>query len=225
MKKVVLVNGSPRLEEKTTSAGFLARVDMALNREEFEKQSINVTQSLKNGPESDYAKLMEADAVVFTFPLYFFCLPGMFTRFLEDYEKYCREHGGQKRPVKIYAIVNCGFPEPEINEEAVRVIRCFSHHIRAQFRFGVMIGGGPIFSAVEDVGPMKKAYKQLEAATQMLADDIRGETVQAPENVLIQPSLPSRLYLFMADRNWQREAKKNGLRKADLYRRPYQRAE
>jgi Putative NADPH-quinone reductase (modulator of drug activity B) len=224
VKKVVLVSGSPRLEEKTASSGFLAHVHAALHDGEFEKLSVNVRKSLKNGPEPDFAALLEADAIVFAFPLYFFCLPGLLIRFLEAYEKYCREHGGQKKPVKIYAIVNCGFPEPEINLEAVRVIGCFSRHIGASFRFGVLIGGGPMLSSIEGVGPAKKAYEKLEATIRVLADDIRGETAQAMENVLIRPSFPARLYFFIADTEWKREAKKNGIKKAELYRRPYQTA-
>jgi hypothetical protein len=224
MKKVALVNGSPRLEEKTASAGFLTHVDAALNEGEFEKLSVNVRKSLRNGPESDYAKLFEADAIVFAFPLYFFCLPGLLMRFLEDYEKYCREHGGQQKPMKVYAIVNCGFPEPEINAEAVRVIGSFSRHIGAQFRFGMLIGGGPMISSVEGVGPVKKAYEKLGMAVRALSDDIRGESKRTIENVVIRPNFPNRLYFFMVHQEWKRDAKINGIKKADLYRRPYQRA-
>lgn len=225
MKKVVLLNGSPRLEEKTASAGFLARVDGVLEDGEFEKHFVNIRKSLKNGPGADYTKLLEADAIVMAFPLYYFCLPGILMRFLEDYEKYFREHGGQKKPAKVYAIVNCGFPEPEINAEAVRVIGCFSRHVSAQLRFGVLIGGGPMISSAEGAGPVKKAYEKLDDAIRTLADDIRGELTQAPQNVLIQPSFPRRLYFLMGGMGWKRQAKKNGLRKADLYRRPYQNME
>lgn len=225
MKKVVLISGSPRLEEKTASAGFLARVDAALKDSEFEKRSVNVRKSLKNGPEPDYAELLEADAIVLAFPLYYFCLPGLLMRFLEDYEKYFREHGGQKKTVKVYTIVNCGFPEPTINAEAVRVISCFSRHIGAKFRFGVLIGGGPMISSIDGVGPVKKAYEKLDAAIRTMADDIRSDALEPVENVLIQPSFPRRLYLFMGSMGWKQQVKKNGLRKADLYRRPYQRTD
>lgn len=225
MKKVVLIDGSPRLEEKTASAGFLARVDAALQDNEFEKQRVNVRKSLKSGPEADYEKLLEADAVVLVFPLYYFCLPGLLMRFLEDYEKYARERGGQKKPAKIYAVVNCGFPEPEINAEAVRVVGCFSRRIGARFRFGVLIGGGAMISALDGAGPAKKPCEKLDAAARAMAGDLRGETAAAPENVLIRASFPRSLYLFMGGLEWKRDARKNGLKTADLYRRPYQKAE
>ena len=224
MKKAVLIDGSPRLEEKTASAGFLSHVDAVLKDGEYEKQLVNVRKSLKKGPEADYAKLLEADVIVIAFPLYFFCLPGLLTRFLEDYEKYLEEHNGQNKPAKVYTIVNCGFPEPEINAEAVRVIECFCRHVGARFRFGVLIGGGPMISSVEGVGPVKKAYEKLDAAIRAMAGDIGSEAAQAPENVLIKPSFPRRLYLFMGSMEWKQQVKKNGLAKADLYRRPYQKS-
>lgn len=225
MKKVILINGSPRLEEKTASAGFLAHVKVILKDDEYEKQFICVRKSLKDGPEADYAGMLKADAIIFAFPLYIFCLPGLLMRFLEDYVKYSNEHGGQKRPAKVYAIVNCGFPEPEINMEAIRVIGCFSRHIGARFRFGVLVGGGPMISSAEGIGPVKKAYEKLDAGILAIADDIRGESSQALPNILIKPSFPRRLYLLMGSMGWKQQAKKNGLRKADLYRRPYQQAE
>ena len=225
MKKVMLICGSPRTEEKTASAGFLAHVEAALKGPDFEKRRIDVRRSLKNGPEAEYAAMREADAFVLAFPLYYFCLPGLLMRFLEDYEKDCREHGRQQKPVKIYAVVNCGFPEPEINAEAVRVVGCFSRHIGARFRFGVMIGGGPMVSAAEGAGPVKKAYGELEKAAADIAGDIRGEAVPTLENVLIRPDFPRRLYFFLGDMGWKRQAKQNGLKKADLYRRPYQKTE
>lgn len=221
MKKVILINGSPRPEERTASSGFLTHVEAILKDGEYEKQFINVRKSLKTGPEADYAALLDADAIVLSFPLYFFCLPGVLMRFLEDYEKYFRVHGEQKKSAKVYAIVNCGFPEPEINMEAIRVIGCFSRHIGAQFRFGVLIGGGPMISSVEGIGPVKKAYEKLDAAIQTMSDDICGETSRILPNVLIKPSFPRRFYLLMGSMGWKQQAKKNGLKKTDLYRRPY----
>lgn len=223
MKKVVLINGSPRLEEATTSAELVARAAVVFPDGVYEKQILNVRKSLKNGPEADFPDMQAADALLFVFPLYYFCLPGLLMRFLEDYEAFCRAHGGQQKPAKVYAIVNCGFPEPEINTEAVRVIGCFSRHIGAQFRFGVLIGSGPMLTAAQDAPPVKKALEKLDAAVRTMAKDIAGEETSV-ENVLIASSFPRRLYFLMGDMNWKREAKRNGLKKADLYRRPYQQA-
>lgn len=222
MKKIVLIDGSPRPEEKTASARFLARAESVWRDEEYEKRFINVRKSLQNGPEADYAGILEADAVVLAFPLYYFCLPGLLMRFLEDCEKYGREHGGRKKPAKIYAIVNCGFPEPGINAEAVRVVGCFSRRIGAQFRFGVLIGGGPMIASMDAVGPVKKAYEKLDGALRTMAADLRGEAAPELPDVLIQPSFPRRLYLLMGGMGWKQQVKKNGLKNSDLYRRPYQ---
>ena len=222
MKKIVLIDGSPRLEKETASGGFIAQVETALQESQFEKQKVNVRKSLNKGPETDYAKMLEADIIIFAFPLYYFCLPGLLTRFLEDYAKFYHVHGRPQKSTKVYAIVNCGFPEPEINEEALRVIDCFSRHIDAHFRFGVLIGGGPMFAAAQNTPPVKKAAEQLDAAIQTMIADIDEGTGKL-ENTLIKLRFPRRLYFFMGGMGWKQQAKKNGLTKTDLYRKPYQR--
>lgn len=76
--------------------------------------------------------------------------------------------------------MNYGFPEPKINAEAIRVIGCFSRHIGAWFRFGVLIGGGPMISSFEGAGPVKKSCEKLEAAAWAMASDLLSEAAEAP---------------------------------------------
>lgn len=221
MKKIVLISGSPRLEEKTASSGFIERVAAALPGG-YEKKFVNVRKSLKDGPETDYAAISEADAVVFVFPLYYFCLPGLLMRYLEDYEKYFRGQGGRKMSAKVYAIVNCGFPEPWINSEAAGVMRCFCRRVGADFRFAVLVGSGPMLDVAAGAPPVKKVFQKFDAAIVDMVADIGGEKPAAPCDVLIEMHFPRRLYFFMGNMNWRREIKKNGLKKDDLYRRPLQ---
>lgn len=224
MKKVVLINGSPRYEKKTASAGFIAHVDSILKYEKYEKHIVNIRESLKNSPDEDYAVMAEADAFIIVFPLYYYCLPGLLMRFLEDYSKYVKDYVEQKKSIKVYAVVNCGFPEPDINKEAIRVVRCFSKNVGAQFRFGVMIGGGPMISSVEGSGPVKKAYEKLDESIRTMAYDIYCENLQVIPDIMIKPSFPRGLYLLIGSIGWKKQARKNGLKTKDLYRKPYEKA-
>jgi len=164
-----------------------------------------------------------ADAIIISFPLYYFCLPGMLTRFLVDYQTYCTARGKLNKQVKVYAIVNCGFPEPEINLEAVRVIQSFSRHLNAEFRFGVLIGGGSMMVAAKEAPFMKKAVQKLNSAFTSMAVDIQAENFTTMESIYIEAKYPfSRpLYYFMGGRGWITMARKNGLKKKELYRKPY----
>jgi hypothetical protein len=78
--------------------------------------------------------MMETDAILIIFPLYFFCLPGLLTRFLQDYAAFVKS---QEEPAKSPASTqwyNCGFPEDEINGEALRVVESFCRAIGAHWR-------------------------------------------------------------------------------------------
>lgn len=57
------------------------------------KTIINIRQSITNHRAHEvFETLLKADAVIFAFPLYVFCVPGILTGFLEDYHKFYIEH-------------------------------------------------------------------------------------------------------------------------------------
>ena len=119
--------------------------------------------------------------------------------------------------------MNCGFPEADINAEAVKVIECFSKKIGASFRLGIMIGGGGMLTdEVKDAPFMKKTFTALDNGFRMMAQDIQDDRLDPLQNLSIALNFPRRLYLFMADKSWVDTARKNGLKKKDLYKRPYE---
>lgn len=222
MKEVVLISASPRAENETASEYFAALEEKCIAADGLHISRINVRQSLKNGLTSDaYAAIFGADAVVFSFPLYFFCLPGMLMRFLQGYYQFCLQHMDNAKNPKIYAVVNCGFPQPEICSDAARVIQSFGRAIGAEYRFGVLIGGGGVVHGAKEAPFMKKTNEKLTAVFSLMGRDIAESGAAPAGNILISLNMPQRLYHFMGDRGWILQAKSNGLRKKDLYGRPY----
>ena len=122
MKKVCLINGSLR-GKKASSLAFLKRVSAALGTNGFQIHLLTVKPGA-NGLEALTAAA-SADVIVIAFPLFCYTLPGALTRFLEDLHSYAEKNGQCNGHGKVFAIVNCGFPEPRINEEAIRVMRSF----------------------------------------------------------------------------------------------------
>lgn len=222
MRNIVLINASPKINEPSTSEYLVDTLRSRIDENAVNKYLINVRQSIKkHKTEEDFAAISQADAIVIVFPLYIFCMPGMLTRFLEDYYKFYVENGKAGSNSRVYAIVNCGFPEPEINLEAVRVIRSFSQHINARFRFGILIGGGGMLLDARDVPIMKKTLGKLNAAFDVIARDIESDDLENLDNFYIAMNFPRRLYFFMGHRGWHALARKNGLSKKDLFKRPY----
>lgn len=223
MKNIVLVNASPKINEPSASKYLIDTLGGYIDEDSANKSFIDVRQSFtKHKNEENFAAILKADAIVIAFPLYIFCLPGMLMRFLEDYYQFYVDNGRIAGKAKVYAIVNCGFPEPGINLEAVRVIKSFCSHINADFRFGVLIGGGGMLLGAKDAPFMKKTMRHLNEAFLAIARDIDGNDLKNMDNISIPVNIPRRFYLFMGDRGWYSQARKNGLKKEDLFRRPYQ---
>lgn len=225
-KMVVFVNGSPKLRSEESVSERLIRIGQKyMDSPELSFETVNVRQSLTHkNTEEDFNKLLNAEAIILIFPLYIFCLPGILMRFLQDFHQYWKENGGYRRRVKVYAIVNCGFPEAFINEEAVRVIQSFSRQTGAEFGFGTMIGSGGMLLGTLDAPFMKRMREDIIHAFQRIRDGILGQG-DSGEPVSTRANFPIKLYYFMGNRGWYSEAKKKGLKKKDLYRRPYLKAD
>lgn len=222
MKKIVLINGSPKFNEESTSRYLIETAGSHINDTLYEKTFINIRQSfLMRKTHEDFEAVSNADALIIAFPLYIFCMPGILTRFLEDYYKYYSECKENKKSPKVYAIVNCGFPEPNINLEAVKVIKSFCSHINANFRFGILIGGGGMILGTKDAPFMKKTFNILNNEFSTIITDIQSDSLNKIDNVSIHVNCPEWLYLFMGNKGWTYSIRKNGLRKKDLFRKPY----
>ncbi|MBP1919867.1 NAD(P)H-dependent oxidoreductase [Youngiibacter multivorans] len=223
MKNIVLINGSPKVGEPSTSRHLIDIASPHFNGVQTNRIIIDVQKSMENHTtQSDFEAILNADAVIIAFPLYMFGLPGMLIKYLEDLQTFYIQKGMPEKGTKVYAIVNSGYPEPEVNLEAVRVIRSFCQHINAHFRFGVLVGGGPLLLSQGNSSATKKPLNSLNDAFTAISEDIGRSDFQNIDNFIIPISFPRRLYLFMGGRAWLPMAKKNGLKKADLYRRPYQ---
>ena len=222
-KKVAVLSASPKVNEKAVSEWLATRAESILADDAVETRHINVRNSMaKKQTDEDFAYMSEADAMLIVFPLYIFCTPGLLTRFLQDYYDFvaARPDGGKKAAV--YTVVNCGFPEPDINREAVRVIKSFSEKVGAEFRFGLMIGAGGMILGTQDAPFTKKAMAKVDGVFAVIKDELLNGRRGAVKNLEIRIKFPRKLYFFIGDRGWVSTAKKNGLKKKDIFARPYQ---
>ncbi len=224
MKNIVFIQASPKINEPAVSQMFLEMAMDKFDESVFNKEYINVRQSISRHTQNNAFELLSrADAIIMAFPLYFFCLPGMLMSFLQDYSKFHQENNLQNNKTRIYAIVNCGFPEPQINLEAVRVIESFSRHIGSDFRFGIQIGGGPMMLSphVMKAPFLKSTAQSLDKAFSVIAADVADENQISEKYINIEFNFSRRIYFFMAEKGWTSLAKRNGLSKKELYKKPY----
>lgn len=220
-KNIVLVSASPKVGEATVS-GLLAAIAEKRLADNANVTNIDVRRSISGKHNEENFKAMNrADAIVFIFPLYIYCLPGILMRFLQDYRDYRTLHTDMASNPKVYAVVNCGFPEAYINSEAVRVIKSFSKHTGASFRFGILLGGGGMLLGAKDAPFMKKFMAKLNDSFDRIANDVSDSEIPEIDNICVSLNFPRKLYYLGGNLGWRQMAKKNGLKKKDLYARPY----
>ena len=222
-KNVVVIAGSPKPPGKAAS-DMLARLSAdAIRGDNLDVQIVNVRETFnKKKTDEAFAAMAAADAMIVIFPLYVFCLPGITMRFLQSYGEYAAALPARKQAA-VYAVVNCGFPEPEINSEAVRVVGRFANAVGARFRYGVMIGSGGM--VMLDVQPSRKLRQNYTAAMKQIQAEMISGRFQPAEDVCLRVAFPRKLYFFMGNMGWRKRIKQNGKSKQDLCARPYQPAE
>ncbi len=222
IKNIVLVSASPKVDQEWAVSSFIAkRSELLLKDESLNVETIFVRNALlHHKTEQAFETLQSADAIVLIFPLYIFCMPAMLTRFLQD---FVVKYPLADRVSRIYAIINCGFPESDINMEAMRVVECFAKQTKREFLGGVMIGGGGMVLAAKDAPFMRPIFALID---EMFARVVHDVCFDKPEPALIteaSPNFPKWLYFIGGNSGWKSMARKNKLRSKDLYRRPYQR--
>ncbi|MCX6093363.1 MAG: hypothetical protein NTY63_00865 [Candidatus Bipolaricaulota bacterium] len=181
--RVCLVNGSLR-GQKATSCRLLDRLSRLLDTSQVDVTRVSARARLAQSyPEEDLAALDGADAVVFAFPLFAYCLSGAAIRLLEEWARFARSRPATKR-ARVYAIVNCASALPEINAEAIRVVKHFCARLGLEWRFAVAIGGGPIVVMTAPID------LKLRRALRSIAADIQTGSREPMGDVFIRPMLP-----------------------------------
>lgn len=220
MKKVVLVSASPKVDQTEAVSQFLAaRGERLLAGEGLEVVTIPVRRALlHHETKSAFETMQSADAVIFVFPLYFFCLPGMLTRFLQEFSA---EYPLAEHTSNVYAIINCGFPEPEINEEAIRVIECFSLQTGRNFLGGVLVGCGGMLLGAAQAPFMRPVFEKIDALFIRVKHDALSGTPEERQIIMTTPKFPKWMYFVAGNAGWRSMARRNKLRPRDLKRKPY----
>jgi len=215
MKQISFINGSPR-GNNSFSFTLLKQLETITKGEKY---FINTNFKGKYDDEV-FKKLANSDDIIIAFPLYYYCIPGILLNLLEQYYKYNINKKGNS--ANVYVIVNCGFPEPQINDEAINVIRNFSSKVGFNFRFAISIGSGGFIDATKNIPVFNKNMKNINNALERIKNDIYDQCKkQFCDDIMLEPSSPRWLVLFFSGRSWYPLGKKNGLSKKDLYRRPY----
>ena len=205
--KVLLLNGSWRKGNSAVFAGKLAE------RLKAESETVRLCDYLKD-PAALCPVVESARAIVLCVPLYVDGLPGQVVRWMETMEREYR--GGRK---DVYLLANMGLYESGQLVNLFEAVREWCEAMGFSYRGGLGISAGELLGTLMantpfGVGPTRTAARGIVRLAEVI--DGGGTT----EDIFAEPWMfPRSLYIAIANTNWNRLARQNGIKPAELYRR------
>jgi hypothetical protein len=135
-------------------------------------------------------------------------------RLMERFER--RYRGGRK---KVYVLANMGLYESRQLCNLFCAVRQWCAAMGFSYRGGLGVSAGELIGALMERVPFRSGTtKKAAEGIDRLAAAIRAD--EAMEELYAEPyAFPRALFIAIANASWDKAAKRNGLRPADLYRK------
>ncbi len=204
-RRALLLVGSPRGIGHSTSDRLGSRVLDVLKEHGFLTEKLHAHAAVASAKELESALAMvgAVDTVILSLPLYVDSFPAPVIALLE---RVAERRPGAGR-VRLFVLIQCGFPEKEQNATALAIAERFAVEAGWTWLGAVALGGADGYG--KDVSGVLVPVGEAIAA---------GEPV--PEPVLPKP-MPAWLYRLGGNFMWRRAARKYHATRS-LYARPYE---
>ena len=206
--KTVLLNGSMR--NRDGNSAKLAKQLAA--RLEKEVESVDLKDWMKD-MSGLVKRLEDASAIVFCIPLYVDGLPSQVIRLMEKFEQEYR--GGRK---KIYVLANMGLYESSQLVNLFSAVAQWSRKMGFEYCGGLGVSAGELIGGLMEMipfgtGPIKRTSEGMDLLARAINSDSRTYDIYAEPK-----GFPKWLFIQIANINWGRMARKNGIDPKELYR-------
>lgn len=210
--KITLINGSPKTGHSASGVLLSALQTMLPPDAVIE----NIGFHHPGVDESEIAAVLETDVLVFAFPLYVDGIPSHLLRSLIQLEEALT--AGSGAPIRVFAIVNCGFYEGRQAAIALQMMKHWCDRAGAHWGQGAGIGGGGFLASLQGIAQGRGATRNLWRALKSLAGNL---TTPGPaEDIFTVPNCPRSVYRIGGNLSWRKAIRTNGLPPAQLGRRP-----
>ncbi len=158
--------------------------------------------------------LEDAETLVICTPLYVDGLPSQVIRFLENARRR-PPHG----PRRVYVLANMGLYESSQLVNLFCAVKQWCGKTGTEYCGGLGVSAGELLGVLMEfipfhLGPTRRAAEGMDRLAGAIRQGVHMEDLYA------EPfCFPRSLYIKIANRNWNRTARKNGIRPEDLYRR------
>jgi hypothetical protein len=219
-ERVLLIVGSAKRPRSTSeSLGTFLCQRLAERGWETEKLLLHRVFRAKQGEDKLLAAVDRADLIVLAFPLYIDTLPYLAVRALEMIAAH-RQETEVRRPQRLLAIGNCGFPEAQHVDTALAICRQFAREVGWQWAGGLALGGGESLHGQpleEAGGKVRHVAEALERTAEALA---AGEGVpSAAVSKMDRAMVPAWMYMLLGGLGWRLRARKHGVH-GQIHARP-----
>ncbi len=206
---VVILNGSMR-NVKGNSAKFARKLKASLNTD---PDIIDLRDHMDDMPGLVH-ELEKTETIVLCMPLYVDGLPAQVIRLMETFRK---EYRGGK--AWIYLLANMGLYESKQLRNLFEAVKQWCSEMDFEYCGGLGISAGELVGTLIGQKPFdKSSNKKVIEGIERLAKAINHEVKM--EDVFAEPHhFPRWLYIAIANTNWNRLAKKAGIKPKDLYRK------
>lgn len=219
--RIYAINGSAK-GEASNSREMISIVQGYLGRD-VEIEVVSQIRQYRKPDDSVFPAMAQSDVLLVSSSLYVDSLPATLMAFLERYAAYLAGPGKEARASRqrVFACVNCGFFEGAQNASALEVIAHFAAASGLVWSGGVGIGTGEMIAALKDAPldmPIRKPVtRTLRAVAEAIAS---GPDGKLGKNLFVQHGFPAILYKLAGEAGWRKQAKANGLKTRDLFRKP-----
>lgn len=207
--KTILLNCSMR-GKRANSKRILDRMVPEIQGETL---SINLSEYAKK-PDELKKILNSSEKIILGMPLYVDGVPSSPLRVMEMMEREGRRDGKI-----IYVVANMGFYESKQIHNLLGMVKRWCE------KCGYTYGGGIAVGAGEMIGTMMKSNNLAKGPTANVAMGMSRlieavNSASVTEDIYADPAgFPRKAYMFLANMGWPRDARKNGLKKKDTFRR------
>ena len=207
--KTVLLIGSMRSQN-----GNSAKLARKLEKQLHGKCEIILLRNYLSNLTGLFSALEGTEKFVLCMPLYVDGLPSQVIRFMENAQ--CHPTWS---PQKVYVLANMGLYESSQLINLFSAVKQWCIKMNADYCGGLGISAGELLGVLMEFSPFRFGPTRNAAeGMSTLADAIlRGAKM---EEIYTEPfRFPRSLYIKIANTNWNRTAKRNGIKLDDLYRR------
>ncbi len=206
--KTVFLNGSMRSENGNSAK-------LALQFGSMLRQDYQIVELKKySGKMAELLSLLAgAESIVLCTPLYVDGLPSQVIRFMEYAERCSGLLSGN-----IYVLANMGLYESRQLVNLFSAVKQWCHQTHCSYCGGLGVSAGELVGPLMGFIPFGfGATKAIAKGMGQLAEAIR-QSKECGEIYTEPYCFPRSLYIAIANAGWNRAAKKNGIRRRDLFR-------